>query len=251
MRELVQRGVLIGEHGGYLCRGMSPRSACRPRCRRPSGAHRPTDHPGQADAQRGVGDRRPLRRGAARRAGDRCGGRRTAERGADRSGAVTPTAEYAFHHPLIRAVAYESQLKSDRAQWHRRLAAAIEIGQPGIGRPKRRADRRTSEAAGDGERAYGWHMRAGAWSTHRDIAAARVELGACPPNRRRAARRRPGPFRDAIAPRTMLCVAPLRVRASSPANSRNCGSCDAAGDKASLAVGMTGPAVEPYVRARA
>ena len=28
----------------------------------------------------------------------------------------TPSAEYAFHHPLIRAVAYESQLKSDRAR---------------------------------------------------------------------------------------------------------------------------------------
>ena len=28
----------------------------------------------------------------------------------------TPRAEYAFRHPLIRAVAYESQLKSDRAQ---------------------------------------------------------------------------------------------------------------------------------------
>ena len=29
--------------------------------------------------------------------------------------------EYVFHHPLIRAVAYESQLKSDRAEMHRRL----------------------------------------------------------------------------------------------------------------------------------
>jgi len=34
--------------------------------------------------------------------------------------------EYAFRHPLIRAVAYESQLKSERAQLHRQLAAAIE-----------------------------------------------------------------------------------------------------------------------------
>ena len=42
----------------------------------------------------------------------------------------TPDAEYAFHHPLIRAVAYESQLKSDRAELHRRLAAAIESGSP-------------------------------------------------------------------------------------------------------------------------
>ena len=28
--------------------------------------------------------------------------------------------EYVFHHPLIRTVAYESQLKSDRADLHRR-----------------------------------------------------------------------------------------------------------------------------------
>ena len=38
----------------------------------------------------------------------------------------TPKIEYVFRHPLIRAVAYESQLKSDRAELHRRLAAAIE-----------------------------------------------------------------------------------------------------------------------------
>ena len=28
--------------------------------------------------------------------------------------------EYVFHHPLIRTVAYEAQLKSDRAELHRR-----------------------------------------------------------------------------------------------------------------------------------
>ena len=28
--------------------------------------------------------------------------------------------EFVFHHPLIRTVAYESQLKSDRAELHRR-----------------------------------------------------------------------------------------------------------------------------------
>ena len=38
--------------------------------------------------------------------------------------------EYVFHHPLVRAVAYESQLKSDRAELHRRLAAAIEERDP-------------------------------------------------------------------------------------------------------------------------
>ena len=43
----------------------------------------------------------------------------------------TADAEYAFHHPLIRAVAYKSQLKSDRAQWHRRLATVIQEREPG------------------------------------------------------------------------------------------------------------------------
>ena len=37
------------------------------------GAHRPPDHRGQADVDRGVGDRRPLRPAAAHRAGDRSG----------------------------------------------------------------------------------------------------------------------------------------------------------------------------------
>ena len=40
--------------------------------------------------------------------------------------AFSPRPEYAFRHPLVRAVAYESQLKSDRAQLHRRVAAAID-----------------------------------------------------------------------------------------------------------------------------
>ena len=42
----------------------------------------------------------------------------------------TESAEYVFRHPLIRTVAYESQLRSDRAQLHRNLAAAIETRDP-------------------------------------------------------------------------------------------------------------------------
>jgi hypothetical protein len=40
------------------------------------------------------------------------------------------SSEYAFHHPLIRAVAYESQLKSGRSQLHKTIAAAIEDREP-------------------------------------------------------------------------------------------------------------------------
>ena len=53
-------------------------------------------------------------------------------------------AEYAFHHPLIRAVAYGSQLKSDRAEVHRRLTAGIESGSPALADQNVRADHRTS-----------------------------------------------------------------------------------------------------------
>ena len=38
----------------------------------------------------------------------------------------TPRAEYTFRHPLIRTVAYESQLKSDRAALHERLALLLQ-----------------------------------------------------------------------------------------------------------------------------
>ena len=69
------------------------------------------------------------------------------------------------------------------------------------------------EAAGNLRAAYAWHMRAGAWSTNRDIAAARVSWERA----RRIADALPAddPERTAmrIAPRTMLCGAGWRVDA--------------------------------------
>jgi adenylate cyclase len=41
-----------------------------------------------------------------------------------------PRQRYCFRHPLVRTVAYESQLSATRAQAHRRLAAAIEARDP-------------------------------------------------------------------------------------------------------------------------
>ena len=52
--------------------------------------------------------------------------------------------EYVFHHPLIRTVAYESQLKSDRAELHRRVAAAIESRDPAAADENAALDCRTS-----------------------------------------------------------------------------------------------------------
>jgi adenylate cyclase len=82
--------------------------------------------------------------------------------------------EYVFHHPLIRTVAYESQLKWDRAELHRRLAAAIQQREPDSGDGNAALIAEYLETAGDLHAAYGWHMRAGAWSRVRDVSEARV-----------------------------------------------------------------------------
>ncbi len=160
--------------------------------------------------------------------------------------------EYVFHHPLIRAVAYQAQLKSDRAELHRRLAATIE------GRDPESADENAAliaehlEAAGDLHAAYGWHMRAATWATYRDIAAARLSweravriadaLPAEDPHR--AAMR--------IAPRTMLCGTAWRVHVNvADARFEELRElCTAAGDKASLAMGMAALVMDRTHQAR-
>ena len=147
-----------------------------------------------------------------------------------------------FHHPLIRTVAYESQLKSDRAELHRRVAAAIEARDPASADENAALIAEHLEAAGDLHAAYGWHMRAATWATNRDIAAARLSweraqkiadaLPADDPNR--AAMR--------IAPRTMLCGTAWRVHVNVAGDRfdelREL--CTAAGDKASLAIAHGG-----------
>ena len=159
----------------------------------------------------------------------------------------TPSAEYAFRHPLIRAVAYESQLKSDRAQWHRRLATAIQERAPGSVEENAALIAEHLEAAGELHAAYGWHMRAGAWSTNRDIAAARLSWERA----RRIADALPADDPDQlsmrIAPRTMLCATDFQARAIQESRGRFAELrelCSAAGDKVSLAIGMTGLATE-------
>ena len=150
--------------------------------------------------------------------------------------------EYVFHHPLIRAVAYEAQLKSDRAELHRRLAAAIEAREPESADQNAALIAEHLEAAGDLHAAYGWHMRSAAWATNRDIATARLSWGraqkiadALPAeDHNRTAMR--------IAPRTMLCGTAWRVHVNVTGDRfdelREL--CAAAGDKASLAIGMAG-----------
>jgi hypothetical protein len=160
--------------------------------------------------------------------------------------------EYVFHHPLIRTVAYESQLKSDRAELHRRVAAAIESRDAAAAEENAALIAEHLEAAGDLHAAYGWHMRAATWATNRDIGAARLSweraqkiadaLPADDPNR--AAMR--------IAPRTMLCGTAYRVHMNvAGARFEELRElCAAAGDKASLAIAMAGLVIDHAHRGR-
>jgi len=243
VRELVQRGVLTGERGGYVCRANVAELSV------------------PATVQAAIAARidrldTPARRtlNAASMIGARFGAELLAALGIDPvfdellsaelidQVRFTPIAEYAFRHPLICAVAYESQLKSDRAEWHRRLATAIPECAPGSVEENAALIAEHLQAAGELHAAYGWHMRAATWATNRDIAAARVSweraekiaeaLPADDPDR--AAMR--------IAPRTMLCGIAWRVHMNVAGarfdELREL--CTAAGDKASLAIAMVG-----------
>jgi hypothetical protein len=160
--------------------------------------------------------------------------------------------EYVFHHPLIRTVAYESQLRSDRAELHRRVAAAIEARGPASADENAALIAEHLEAAGDGHAAYGWHMRAATWATNRDITAARQSweraqtiADALPADdRHRAAMR--------IAPRAMLCATAWRVHAhvAGARFDELQQLCTLAGDKASLAIGMVGLVADRALQGR-
>ena len=163
----------------------------------------------------------------------------------------TPPLEYAFRHPLNHAVAYESQLKSDRAQLHRQLAAAIEARDPESVDQNAALVAEHLEAAGDLRAAYGWRMRAAGWANDRDIAAAQLSWERA----RKIADALPADVSDRpalrIAPRVMLCGNAFRIRM--PVSDRF-GElrelCDAVGDKASLAIGMAGLVMDHLQRDR-
>nr|WP_319432994.1 adenylate/guanylate cyclase domain-containing protein [Mycobacterium sp. RTGN5] len=255
VRELAQRGVLAGRRGDYICQAdiaevsvpATVQAAIAARIDRLSDPARRTIN-------------------AASVIGARFGAGLLAALGLDPTfdellGAElidqmrsTPNVEYAFHHPLIQAVAYESQLKSDRAQWHRRLAAAIQDRAPGSLDENAALIAEQLEAAGELRAAHGWHMRAGAWSTNRDLSAARVSWERA----RGIGDRLPDDETDQlsmrIAPRAMLCATDWQARAVQDSRSRFAELrelCTAVGDNASLAIGMTALAADLCYAGRA
>jgi class 3 adenylate cyclase len=248
VRELAQRGVLTGQRGGYLCRAdvaelsvpATVQAAFEARIDRLSTPARRT-----LDAASVIGARFDARLLAA------LGIDPVFDEllGAELIDQVrfTPSAEYAFHHPLIRAVAYESQLKSNRAQWHRRLATAIQESEPDGVEDNAALIAEHLQAAGDLHAAYGWHIRAATWATNRDLLAARLSWERA----RRIADALPADHPDQlsmrIAPRAMLCATDWQGRTVEESWGRFDELrelCSAAGDKVSLAIGMSGLATE-------
>jgi AAA ATPase domain len=248
VRELAQRGVLAGERGGYVCRAdvaevsvpATVQTAISARIDRLTAPAKRTLH-------------------AASVIGVRFGAELLAALGIDAvldellaaelidQVRFTPSAEYAFRHPLIGAVAYESQLKSDRAEYHRRLAAAIQDQAPASVEENAALIAEHLQAAGELHAAYGWHMRAGAWSADRDIGAARAGWERAGRIADALPADDPGQLPMRIAPRTMLCATDWQARAVQESRGRFeelRELCTAAGDKVSLAIGMSGLATE-------
>ncbi|MGA7052351.1 MAG: adenylate/guanylate cyclase domain-containing protein, partial [Mycobacterium sp.] len=247
VRDLAERGILNGELGAYVCREESadisvPRTVQAAIAARIDRLDAPAKHLLYAGAVIGV-----------RFSLDLLGTvlRETVEIGTaiaellrvelvDQVG-FSPHTEYAFRHPLVRAVAYESQLRSRRAELHRRVAASIEENNLGSADQNASLIAEHQEAAGDLPAAFAWHMRAGAWSISRDGAAARISwqrarqvADALPDEPGRSAKR--------IAPRTMLCGTVWLTGGS--VNDTGFDElrelCMAIGDRASLAIGMAG-----------
>jgi class 3 adenylate cyclase len=252
-RELAERGVLVGQRGGYACRTdvaavgvpATLQAAIAARIDRLSPAAKHT-----LAAAAVIGSRFSCDLLASLGI-DPCVEELLNAELIDQV-RFTPRAEYAFRHPLIRTVAYESQLKSDRAQMHRQLAAVIEAREPESAEQNAALIAEHLEAAADPHAAFGWHMRAATWATNRDIAAARLSWERA----RKIADALPteDPHRTAmrIAPRTMLCAIAWRVHAHAAGarfdELRDL--CAAAGDKASLAIATAGLVMDHAHQAR-
>ena len=124
---------------------------------------------------------------------------------------------------------------------HRRVAGVIEQRDP-------ESDEHAAliaehlEAAGDPRAAFDWHMRAAAWSNHRDRAAARASWQRARHVADRLPADDPDRLRMQIEPRNLLCATAFFVGGSFDGTGFEelQELCAAAGDKVSLAIGMSG-----------
>ncbi len=241
VRELAERGVLVGERGAYICDAYVGEFGVPATLQATIAARLDRLDPA---AKRKLA--------AASVIGDRFKSDLLTSLGIDDVDELiaaelvdqvrfTPRAEYAFRHPLIRTVAYESQLKKDRAKWHRRLATAIEARDPESADENAALIAEHAQAAGDLHAAYGWHLRAGSWLTHRDIGAAQTSWERAIAIADALPTDDPMQMAMRIAPRTMLCGIAWRSHSNTVERFEELRDlCAAAGDTASVAIAMAG-----------
>jgi adenylate cyclase len=248
VRDLAERRILSGDRGAYICLDESadlrvPSTLQAAIAARIDRLAAPAKHALYAGAVIGARFSLDLLSAVLPETGENGTAIAELERGEliDQVG-FAPCAEYAFRHPLIRAVAYASQLRTRRAELHRRVAVVIEESNTDLADQNAALIAEHLEAAGDLRAAFGWHMRAGAWSVSRDLAAAHISWQRA----RQVADRLPAddPDRTAqrIAPRALICgtvwMAGGSIADTGFDELREL--CEASGDRASLAVGMAG-----------
>jgi adenylate cyclase len=208
VRELAQRGVLAGERGGYVCRTdvadvavpATVQAAIAARIDRLSTPAKRTINAASVIGTRF--DVNTLQALVADVDSTSLAELMSAEL-IDQTEFI-PQRRYCFHHPLVRTVAYESQLSAERARAHRKLAAAIEARNPSAADENAALIATHLEAAGELTQACRWHLRAADWLRPRGLLAARAEWETA----RRIADGLPddheGVVAMRIAPRTML-----------------------------------------------
>ncbi|GAB2997146.1 adenylate/guanylate cyclase domain-containing protein [Mycobacterium bourgelatii] len=150
--------------------------------------------------------------------------------------------EYGFVHPLIQAVAYESQLKAGRSELHRRVAAVMQRTRGGFTGEEAAIVATQYAAAGDLHDAFEWHMQAATWYGARDIRAARQSWQCALRVADGLPEDEPDLLSMRIAPRALLCGSTFQV-GGTPADTgfeelRELATL--AGDKKSLVIGMAG-----------
>jgi adenylate cyclase len=248
VRDLAERGVLGGERGAYICRDKSadlrvPGTLQAAIAARIDRLGAPAKHALYAGAVIGARFSLDLLSAVLAETGENGTAIAELERGEliDQVG-FARRAEYAFRHPLIRAVAYASQLRTRRAELHRRVAVVIEESntEPVDQNAALIAEHR--EAAGDLRAAFDWHMRAGAWSLNRDLVAAGISWQRASQVADRLPADDPDRMARRIAPRTLICGTVWMAGGSLTDTGFDelAELCEASGDRAALAVGMAG-----------
>lgn len=156
-----------------------------------------------------------------------------------------PNDRYCFRHALVRKVAYETQLTTTRARAHRRLASALQDLRPMAVDENAALIGTHLEAAGDLATAHVWHMRAAEWLQTRDMVAARSSWKRALEVADRLPAEQPNIVEMRVAPRKMLAWTDWLVGADPDANTyyaelRTLAS--QSGDILSLAMGTAGRA---------